>query len=290
MKNMPTAFLMILVYCLSGRTSDEGRIQNFFSNTETLLKIQYRECTGDSDIKDTKKILEWSERLAKWQKNREYLETIQEYKRIYGTKDSVKPCELMEWASRRKMVQDSSENILIKNIIEKNEAEEAAHEIALHKASAFDFENIPFGISKSAVAYNFNKRFGIELKKKNDFLYADNFLIGDVSFLAAFFFDDAGYIYKYEIEGKSMPADSLDIGVRRDARLLSMMFKKKAGPPTHSFRIGFFDIKSKELSILDKWETAERSAYSGIAAIHYRYYAKMIVTDLTHGKQKNVKK
>ncbi len=282
MKSLPTKPALILLFGVNAficwGTDDESE-SAFFIDKEEALRQEYLECTNDSRRVDIKYVIEWKRKMEALKKTPKYAELLRDYKKATGN-NGASPCALMEWKARRKAVQDSAEQAIVDRILDNNEAADIAEGIKALPLSKFDFARIPFGVSKSAFTFLFANIFNIALSEKETFLYAEAVPWNALPLLTAFFFDDENRFYKYEIESDALPADSVNKVVRPAADSLARVFERMFGTPTHSYRIGFFEIKSKELAIAWKWETPDYTAYIGFSELNYLYYAKAVVTNL----------
>jgi len=271
-------FFFMLVDIFSCLAINEESEISLFRSTEKILRKEYRVCTGDSSaIINIKYMIDWKRKMDAWKKSPEYYEALREYKKTSGAVDPVNPCFLLEWTIGRKAVQDSIEHLQIRLMLEKSEADDIASKLKAYMSSGFDFEEIPFGVSKDVFSYLFKKKFGTVLKNKGEFLFAENLPWNNGTFFTAFFFDTSDHFYRYEIESEAVSADSINRYVRPMANIIAQALQKKIGVPDHSYRIGLFDIKSNELAVVDKWETSDCSAYVGMSVVNYRYFAKAIV-------------
>jgi hypothetical protein len=100
-----------------------------------------------------------------------------------------------------------------------------------------------------------------------------------LAFLTAFYFGKKDMLCKYEIESPALPADSLNKCVRTAARNLGTILERKLGEARHEYRVGFYDIKSKELSPLIKWDSPAHAACIGLSVYKFKYYAKAVIAD-----------
>jgi hypothetical protein len=243
--------------------SDGAGDTAFFDDLIRRFAEEYVECTGDTGrIVDAQRVLRWKRKMAEWTESREYVELLRDYQKTGAS--AISPCKLIEWSKKRKEAQ---------------EAAEAASELRSLAASPFDFAGIPFGISKHAFRHFFKKKFDIVPAEKDRFFYIENLPLDGRAFLWAFYFNGKGLLYKYEIESDPLPADSLNRAVRPAADHLALFFEKRVGPPLHSERVGFFDIKTRELAVCKKWESPVHSLTIGFSVFDYQYYAKAVVTN-----------
>lgn len=261
--------------------TDETRNKFFFDTLESSVRKAYVECTGDSFRSDINYIILWKNHLDEWTKSRDYQEAVIDYKKSVDSGKAITPCMLRAWKSRHKSVQDDLEHGSVDAVLEISDSCESAAEFQKHPASPFDFAGIPFGISKDAFVYVFKKKFAGEIIDKGNILCVENMPFGGArTFLTAFYFGKKDMLCKYEIESGGMPADSLNKSVRPSAGYLGAALEQKLGPAKREYRVGFFDIKSRELSLVKKWESPGHSAYVGLSVDKFKYYAKAVIADL----------
>jgi len=259
--------------------TDETKEKSFFDALETNYRTEYVECTGDSLMVDINYVLLWKKQLNEWTKSREYRDALADYKKSVGTTEIISPCKLRAWKNRHKSEQDAHEKGFVNASLENNDSSEALDALKSHPASKFDFDGIPFGVSKNTFIHLFKKKFHEEIIDKGDLLGVESLPWEARTFLTAFYFGKKDMFYKYEIESAPLPADSLNKSVRPAAQHMGALFEQKLGDAQHEYRIGFFDIKSKELSLLKKWESPAHTAYIGLSVYKFRYYAKAIIAD-----------
>jgi hypothetical protein len=257
--------------------ADDSRDAAFFDSVAARFREEYVHCTGNAGQTDVRRILLWKQKIDAWTKTAEYAELMRDYQKSVG--GPIHPCKLIEWSKQRKAAQEAKESGFVKALLDTSEAADAACDLKACTASQFDFAEIPFGVSKPTFAHYYKKKFNAKLRKKGGFLYTEGLLLDGRPFLAAFFFNAAGKFYKYEIESDPLPADSLNQSVRPAAEYLAGYFEKHLGPPMHSSRIGFYDIKSRELALYKNWETPGNSLNIGLSVFDYHYYAKAVVVD-----------
>jgi hypothetical protein len=277
--NSPVAALLIstaLSLCAAAEKTDAPA---FFDTLLATYQKEYVECTGDHANLSVKYIIAWKNQLDEWTKSKDYADQRADYKKCVDTSGSISPCKLRDWAERHKIEQDAAEPGIVNAVLEGGDSSEAAQALLNHPAGAFDFPGIPFGVSRNIFSYLFKKKNPYDLIVKDAFLYVENMPWGNGTYLTAFYFGANDMFYKYEIETPGRPADSLNTVVRPEALELASVFEQKFGAPRREYRVGYFDIKSKELSPLKKWDAADYSAIIGLSVLKYRYYVKAIVTD-----------
>jgi|WetSurMetagenome_2_1015567.scaffolds.fasta_scaffold66610_3 hypothetical protein len=270
-------FLTVAGVLYHSHADDASRRTQFFDSVAARFQAEYSACTGDNRPMDVRRIIQWKQKMDAWMETEEYAGLLNDYKKSGGA--PLSPCKLIEWSRQRKAAQEAKEAVFVKEMLDSQETAEAMREIKAQKPSRFDFADLPFGISKLTFVYFFKKKFTLDLLERGRFLYVEEFPLSGRDYLAAFFFNDDGIFYKYEIESDPLPADSLNRVVRPSADHLALFFEKRLGPPAASARIGFYDIKSKELALLKKWDTPDNSLVIGLSVFDYHYYAKAVVAD-----------
>lgn len=287
MLKLMTGDLKKTIFFIAGTASfflcfatDQTGEKSFFDTLETGYRNEYVDCTGDSFRVDINYVLLWKKQLDEWTKSRDYQDALADYKKSADSGQAISPCRLRLWKNRHKVEQDNHEHGIVTAVLENNDSIEAAEALKTHPASKFDFADIPFGVSKNEFVYLYKKKFSGELVDKGNLLCVENMPFGDTrTFLTAFYFGNKDIFCKYEIESAPMPADSLNKSVRPSAGYLAGVFERKLGDAQHQYRIGFFDIKSRELSLFKKWEFPGHTAYIGLSVYKFKYYAKAIIAD-----------
>jgi hypothetical protein len=257
--------------------ADDSGDAHFFDSIAMRFQEEYVACTKDSRPLDVKRIVLWKKKMDAWTGTGEYADLTRDYQKNVGK--AISPCKLMEWSKRRKQEQEENEAAFVKDLLESDEAAGIAEELKACRPSRFDFAEIPFGVSKLTFTELCKKKFNYPLLEKGRFLYIEELPLNGRAFLAAFFFNDDGIFYKYEIESAPLPADSLNRAVRPAAEHLAAFFENRLGPPKQIDRVGFYDIKSKELALYKKWETPANSLNLGFSVFDYHYYAKVVSVD-----------
>jgi hypothetical protein len=270
------AFASNFFLCLG---TDETKEKSFFDTLQTSFRKEYIECTDDSFPVDIKNVILWKNQMDEWKKSREYADALADYRKSVDNMGAISPCKLRVWKNNLKSLQDDHEHGIVNVALEKNDSLDAAEELKAHPASKFDFADIPFGISKNAFVYLLKKKFPVEIINKGDLLCVENLSWDKRFFLTAFYFGKKDMLCKYEIESAALPADSLNKSVRPAARFLGTMLERKLGEARHEYRVGFFDIKSKELSPLMTWDFPTHTAYIGLSVYKFKYYAKAVIAD-----------
>ena len=260
--------------------TDATKEKGFFDTLEANYRKEYVECTGDSLMVDINYVLLWKKQLNEWTKSREYRDALADYKKSVDTTEIISPCKLRAWKNLHKSEQDAHEKGFVNASLENNDSIEAFDALKSHPASKFDFDGIPFGVSKNTFIHLFKKKFPEEIIDKGELLGVESLPWNARTFLTAFYFGKKDMFYKYEIESAPLPADSLNKSVRPAARYMGALFEQKLGNAQHEYRIGFFDIKSKELSLLKKWESPAHTALIGLSVYKFKYYAKAIIADI----------
>ncbi len=256
---------------------DDSRHAGFFDSVATRFYAEYTACTGDGRPLDVRRVIQWKQKMDAWMETEEYAGLLRDYTGSGGA--PIAPCKLIEWSKERKAAQEAKENAFVNELLDSQETGEALAQLKARRSSPFDFAEIPFGVSKPTFVYFFKRKFAMPLSEKGRFLYVEEFPMNGLAFLAAFFFNDDGIFYKYEIESDPLPAEELNKSVRPAAERLAFFFEQKLGPPTATARIGFYDIKSRELALYKKWETPANSLNLGLSVFDYHYYAKAVVVD-----------
>jgi hypothetical protein len=283
-KHLP-AFLSLMIIS-QGLSAAPVDAPAFFDTLQATYQKEYVECTGDQGPQSIKYLVAWKDRLAEWTKSKDFAEQLADFKKCVDPSGAITPCKLRDWAARHKAEQDAKEHAVVNYVLENNDSIEAIESLGRNPASAFDFPGIPFGVSRNIFSYLFKRGHTGRLEAKDAFFYVTDMPWGAGAYLTAFYFNKNDVFYKYEIETPGRPGDSLNTAVRPAASELISLFEQKLGPAGREYRVGYFDIKSKELSPLKKWDDADHVALIGLSAFKYRYYAKVVVANTRLSQEK----
>jgi hypothetical protein len=257
--------------------TDEVRQSAFFDSIEARYRQEYTACTGDMSFISQKTLLDWKNEMNRIAKSKEYISLLREYRQV-DTGGSVLPCKVLAWNEKRREAQSRHEDTLSRELLAREEFENAENEAAGLVKSAFDVPGLPFGISKKSFLLIFKKKYAVPFNDQGNYIYVNDFAWGDRTFLTAFYFDKkSGVFCRYEIESPPVAADRVNSAVRPDAEYLSHELAVRFGEPTRRFSIGFFDIKSGVLSPYKMWGSERFDVYVGLSMSKYRYYAKAVV-------------
>jgi len=272
-----TITILVAFSCFANATN-EVRQSAFFDSVEARYRQEYSVCTGDRGFISQKTLLDWKNEMNTVAKSKEFLALLKEYRRV-DTSEIVLPCKVLAWNEKRKQQQTVREDSLGRDLLAREEMENAEKEATGLVTSAFDVPGLPFGLSKKSFLLVFRKKYGIAFNDQGNYIFVNNMAWGDRTFLTAFYFDrKTGVFCKYEIEGPSVAADRLNSEVRSDAEYLSHELAIRFGEPSRRYSIGFFDIRSGVLSPYKTWDAERFDVYVGISMNKYRYYTKAVVS------------
>ena len=272
---------IIILLAVNAFSIDYEEQDTFFLGLEKELIKEYRTCTGDPTVITIDSLFRWKKIINLRTEMPDYKSIRQEFITHTGILIDFLPCQVLDWYRNRLMYGKSREDSLRHTLLIK--ADETVDSIRIfnelknNPISKFDFEMIPFGLSKKVFQIIFNREFSFSLiDMKNHFL-AEHFYLKERPFFIKFFFNSNDRYYKYVIESYSFTGDSLDLAVRPQAIYLRETAERKIGPPDHLFRIGYFDIKSGTMSPYARWEKETHTVTIGIGLDKIRYYTKKTV-------------
>lgn len=262
--------------------NEENTKSLFFQGIEEYLIEEYQICTGDSVISDIDSILKWKNSINLRVAMPEYKTILKEFILHTGLVKEMLPCEVLNWYIDRLIYINKKEESLKETIL--HTADKVIDSIAMtmelknNPRSGFDFDSIPFGLSKKVFLKLYKSFNNYPLMQKKKCLCAEHYPIKGESFFIKFTFNENDQYHRYEIESYLFSADSLDAVIRPLASILkeyfTTLFKR---PPNRTYRIGYFDIKSKTVSPYAQWKSEKHRIKIGIGMRKNRYYTKAIV-------------
>ncbi len=273
--------IILLVFVLNTHSTEYEEQGSFFRQREKHLIEEYRLCTEDSITTDIDSLLKWKSIIDIRCEMPEYKKILKDFIQNTGVIKDVYPCQILNWhLDRMKYIrnrEDSLKNILLKKSDYIVDSFRIQLELQKNPASDFDFSSIPFGLSQKVFTHLFTREYSYPLIDTKRHLFVEHFPIQDMSFMIRFHFTIRKIFFKYEIEGYSFSGDSLNSVVRIQAALLKDRLAEKIGPPDRLYRIGYFDIKSGEITPYAKWENDDYSIIIGIGIEGNRYFARQTV-------------
>lgn len=280
-------FLAVNTFSLDYEDQD-----TFFLDLEKKLLNEYRICTGNTIPVNIGSLLRWKKNINLRMEIPEYQKILKEFIAHTGIVKDILPCQVLKWHTDRTAYLHSQEQSLQNTLLKKTDATidsiRTHSELEKNPVSPFDFDSIPFGLTKRVFATVYNRKFSYPLFDNRMCLYVEHFFLRDSPFLINFFFTRYVKYYKYEIEGYAFSGDSLNKVVRPQATLLKEILEQKIGPPDHIYRIGYFDIKSGPITPYAKWERDTHTVIVGIGIKNNRYFTKVTVTSKKIKKIKTV--
>lgn len=278
--------LFCIVVCTTLQARDRRTETAYCDSLIELYRTQYRNCTADTSEIDVETLVEWKQQVNRFVQSPEYGIHLKAYCATFGVKPlDVSPCQLVQWLQKKEQQQYETQKLFAKIRFERDQARAESlyihNEIRSIAPSPFDFDSIPFGITKSSFVKLFEQRYEHALVDAGDYVYCQNLQWGGRPFLSAFYFGESGKLFKYVIESDTLPVDSLDSRVRPQVRYLAAIFERRFGEPAHTRRIGLFDIRESILTPYKRWNREGYTVCVGIGVHHHRYYAQAIVIDNT---------
>ncbi len=256
---------------------DDTILTRFETRQYDRLLDEYRRLTGDTSTVDIPGVLNWRASCREWAGRPDFMDLKKEFVSLHPENPAPSPCEIMIRHKRRVTELEAFEDSLMSSQVARtiNEMDSLyiAHQLTVGDSSEFDLFGIPFGVNRRAFHMLCPDK-APRLRMQSSYTYLERFHIGDYRFLAAFHFNDSGVYYKYELQGRFLPADSLDTSVRAEARALREYLTARAGAPDDIFRVGYFDIKPNRLTLCATWRRGHIKAFVGFSQDEGRYYAK----------------
>lgn len=264
---------------------DDTMNNGFYLGLEMQLRTDYRECTGDTSHLPLKTLITWKHLVDSLIGLPGFPSIVKEYeKETGGSAVKDRPCAVVQWKHRR----DSSDAQKNRLEAQRKKQQEAAavdslavrKEVVAARALPCCIVGIPFGISRHAFEWLFNRTGFDSLYDKKAFLYCPNVTWGTRRYTAAFYFDRQGRFYKYELESPALAVDMLDDVIRPEAERLAAVFEGMIhSPPLRTSRIGRREIIPGRLSLYKVWSENTWSVSIGLAQQKYRYYAKAVAVN-----------
>jgi hypothetical protein len=274
---MKTTIIILLLFVCQALATDEAKQAAFFDSVEVRYRQEYKACTGDMKFIDRRELLAWKNTMNTLAVSKDFQALLKEYRKVNSSENFL-PCKVLAWNEARRKMQAAHEDTLARELLVREEYENAEKEAKILPQSKYSTFGLPFGLSKKSFLLIFKNTFQYTINDMGNYLYVSDMKWGDRTFLTAFYFDKkTDKFYKYEIEGPSVPADGLNRVVRTDAEFIAHDLTRRFGEPARRYSIGFFDIKSGVLSPFQTWDAPGFNVYVGLSMSKYRYYAKAVV-------------
>ncbi len=276
-----TFFLFCGIPCSTSAASED--VAPFFDTLESSLRKQYIRCTGDSSEVSSTEIRIWKKKLQLFMENDSFPMVAKSFFSETGlSPGDVYLCELINWyqnrASRRNEYAELLADDLQKREKRKADSLKIIEICKSAHVSPFDFEGIPFGLSKENFLLLLEWKSTMKFENLGKCIQCSNVHFGNQNVAVAFHFDKDGHYRMYEIECKGGPLDSINSSVRKEVALLGEEVEKRSGiAPDHIYRIGRFDITQGRLAVERMWNEDPVSAFVGFATYRYHYYGKVVV-------------
>ena len=269
--------------------SDTTATTAFMDSLAREFSIEYRICTGDSSPMDVRRLIAWRRQISTVTASPDYQTLLKAYCLSTGAQqNTVTPCAVWDWKAQNdkenELIESKNAQIYKQQQIEAQDSALVAKALADNSPSTFDLLSIPFGIPKIALMMLLKKYSGIPFFDSGNFLFVKQFAIADRTFLAAFFFDRSGRLYKYEIESDPASADQINRIVRPDAEFLTTWFEQKCQRTLERIPVGFFDITEGRLATTAQWNDTLHRVEIGMSSSKNKYYAKTVVVDIQREK------
>ncbi len=272
-------FTLFLFYATTIFATDDSPRTVFFDSIEVQYRKEIVECGDNIAYMSKTGITQWKEHMISVSQTPEYKALLQEYRKFVDSSNTPLPCKVLAWNEQRKQIQLQKEDSLTKELILREDYENALREKDSLPKSVFDPFGIPFEISKRSFLLLFKEKCKNAYVDMGYHLYVSDMNWCNHEYLTAFYFDHkTDKFIKYEIESDAVEADKLNRITRQDGENLTQCLIPNFGLPSKTFRIGFFDIKSNALSPLSMWDADGFNVYVGLSMSKYRYFAKAVVS------------
>jgi hypothetical protein len=141
------------------------------------------------------------------------------------------------------------------------------------------FQTIPFGVDKASFVESFNSISNKRLEKSNNFMWVNDFELGEKKYTLWFFFNLNNKFYKYSFQSEEYSANLFDTDVKYEADYLSKIFQEKFGTPIKTFDPNFFDVKDGYETYYRKWGFKKQTVYVCLSTYEFKYSAKAFVSN-----------
>jgi hypothetical protein len=285
MLNRTVIILLVLLYPLVIYSQQYEEQKPFFTELEKELIREYHTCTGDTGKTDIKYILRWKKSINLRTEDPGYQKILKEFILHTGIVKDIIPCQVIKWNQDRMSYLKKREYSLKNNLIALSDSAidsfAIQKELSRNPTSSFDFDTIPFGISKDLFRRIFSRRYSYTLTNMGKYFIVEHFPWRGSSFILKFFFTRKQKFYKYEIEGYGFPGDSINQYMWPQANMFKEMYEKKFEAPDVLNRIGFFDIKADTLSTYVRWNRDPYTVFIGIGIKNHLYFTVASITNNT---------
>jgi hypothetical protein len=278
--NIGKIYLIIFSFFFYGIcASNDSLLTFFYDSLKNVYLKEYQKCTGDSSNVSFKDLINWKKQINIFVQTHSYKEMLSLYISQKNYDEPILPCKVIKWAQERKKEQNKNEKLLIHQLIKEEELNYAKKEADSLSKSLFDFDSIPFGISKKSFLVLAENKYNLKPVDMDYYIYFNALPLGGRNFLIAFYFDKKNYkLYKYEIESVPLEPSQFNRAVRADADYIANEFEKRFGPPLRRESVGFFDIKSNILTPYKIWKADGFDAVIvGFSLHEHKYYSKALV-------------
>ncbi|HEX3020652.1 MAG TPA: hypothetical protein VHP36_10140 [Chitinispirillaceae bacterium] len=274
-------FFTFSAFC-SQDFSEEDTAGIFYSELEKSILKEYQLCIGDS-LPTRKALIMWKSDINYLTESPDYPALLKKFAEETGIHPSdALPCEIINWSNQQRRDKNETASLLEqskKSILSRRaDSIYLKNELTKNPAKPYDFQTIPFGITKKGFLL-LARQLKMNLSDKDNYIIVDSTMIGSVIMKGAFYFNKNGLFTQYELESDAASLDSLDSWIRAQADSVGLFMQQKIGKdPNHAYRVGRFEITQGRLAILKFWNLPDAKIFTGLATNNYRYYAKLIVS------------
>jgi hypothetical protein len=262
---------IIFLFIIGVRTAYAGKADSlFYAKLEHELRRDYFACTGDTAHLPVQDLVVWKH----WADSIIGLPGYDESAKLYREKTGrspVKdgPCAVVVWKLRYDSLTAASK-----------ENSELSEEVNALPKLPCALAGIPFGITRQSFVKLARKAGFTQLSDEGDAVLCPKTPVGEQLLFGRFHFDRHGMLDRYELEGPSVPVDSLDRVVWPLAENLTSFFWNMIGaPPLIVNRVNRQEIVEGKLSLCKVWTDPLWSVAIGLSVKKYRYYVKAVVTN-----------
>jgi hypothetical protein len=255
----------------------------FFDTLESSLRQQYIRCTGDSSEVSPTEIMLWKKKIQLFMEKDSFPIVAKSFFAETGlSPEDIYLCELINWYQNRTSQRNEYAELLADDLQKREKRKADSLKIIEMcksvQASPFDFEGIPFGLSKENFLLMLEWKIPVKYENRGKFIQCSSVPFGNLIVTIAFDFDKDGCYRMYEIECSGGPLDSINSAIRNEVKLLGEHIESTSGiAPDHTYRVGRFDITQGRLTVERMWCSKPITAFVGIATYQYHYYGKAVV-------------
>ncbi|MFW5959959.1 MAG: hypothetical protein ACOCSE_02435 [Chitinivibrionales bacterium] len=264
-----SAVLFCLSLLLSGSYGNPNyeNQDSVFKEIKNMYFRKYAECTKDTSAHTIEEILAWKEKTERITESPEYLKILEEFVFHTGITSGFLPCEVINWHESRKAQLDNKEDSLKRAISEYNsgflDSVEMRQELSENPESEFDFQSIPFGLSRDVLKRVVSLRVKYPVMTTDTSLILEHYFIKSIPFSIEFITGKEGVFKSYTVSGYPHSVSHLDSLNRAEAELMKEVLFKGISTEADRFMVGRFDIDSTGITPVYIWEAGPHTCVTG---------------------------